>query len=432
VLGFAAVLSIGAGLAVGLIPALTASRSRASDSLRDGARATTSRAGQRLRAGLVVAQVALATTLTVGAGLLLRSFLEVLGVDPGFRSEQLLTFQMFVPSRFPDNPARLTFYDDVEAQLRKVPGVLAVGGTTRLPLGTTEVTSQVDVQGRDVPPSDRPEVAFRRAVYNYFETLQIPLVRGRTFSRDDAIGAPLVVIVNTAFAERVFPGEDPIGRQVRFGAGAVNWYTIVGVVGSIRHGSLEEPPRPEVYIHYRQGSPVSPYIAIRALGDLAALERDVRQILRERGADPPAEVRSMTEVRDSSVAERRFVLALVAVFGTLSLALAALGVYGVITLVAAERTREVGIRLALGATPGTVLGLVVSQAARLAVIGIAAGSVFGVAAASAMRSQLFGVGAADPITYVTVAALLLIVAAGAALVPGRRAMRTDPALTLRG
>jgi putative ABC transport system permease protein len=338
---------------------------------------------------------------------------------------------MFVPSRFPDHAARLTFYDDVEARLRQVPGVVAVGGTTRLPLGTTEVTSQVDVQGRDVPPAERPEVAFRRAVFDYFDTLQIPLVRGRTFTRDDVLGAPLVVVVNTAFAERIFPGEDPIGRQVRFGAGAVNWYTIVGVVGSIRHGSLEEAPRPEVYINYRQGSPVGPYIAIRAHGDLAGLERDVRRILREAGADPPAEVRSMVDVRNSSVAERRFVLALVAVFGGLSLALAALGVYGVITLVAAERTREVGIRLALGATPGTVLGLLVSQATWLAAAGIAAGSLVGVAAASAMRSQLFGVGATDPITYAAVAGMLLTVAAGAALIPGRRAMRTDPAMTLR-
>ena len=240
-------------------------------------------------------------------------------------------------------------------------------------------------------------------------------------------------VVNAALAARVFPGEDAVGKRVRFASGSPDqpWMTIVGVVGNIRHASLEEVPKPELYITYRQGPPVVPFLVIRTTGDAADLAAPVRQAMRELGANPPTDIRTMAALRSGSVASRRFVLMLVALFGVLALGLAALGVFGVITLIAAERTTEVGIRLALGATPSRVLGLVVGHALKLALAGIAIGAVAALLLRPVLKAQLFGVGAADPLTYVGVALALTITALGAALIPARRAMRVDPAHALR-
>ena len=433
VIAFALALSILTGLAVGLIPAFAAANSKAQDTLRDGTRATASPARRRTRAALIVAEVALAMTLTVCGGLLLRSFVSVLHVDPGFNAEQLLTLQVSVPTKYTDTPARLTFYDALEERLRALPGVTAVGGTTRLPLGSTNTTTYVDVEGRPVPRAEMPEVEMRRAVFDYFTAMGIPVLRGRAFTRDDNLNAPEVAVINAALAARVFPGDEAVGKRVRFASGASQqpWMTIVGVVGNIKHASLEEVPRPELYITYRQGPPVFPFVVIRTSGNAADLAAPVRQAVRELGANPPTDVRPMSAIRSGSVASRRFVLLLVGLFGVLALGLAALGVFGVITLIAAERTTEVGIRLALGATPSQVLSLVVGHALKLAGMGIAAGAVVALLLRPVLKAQLFGVGAADPLTYIGVALALTLTALAAALIPARRAMRVDPAHALR-
>ncbi|CAN5853160.1 ABC transporter permease [soil metagenome] len=425
---FALGLTVLTGLVVGLLPAVSAANSRAQDSLRDGTRATASRGRRRTRAALIVAEVALAMTLTVCGGLLLRSFVSVLNVDPGFKTEQLLTMQLGVPARYGDPAARLTFYDELEARLRALPGVVNVGGTTRLPLGSTNVTTMLEVEGRAVSRAERPEVEMRRAVFDYFSTMQIPLLRGRTFSREDNLTSPPVAVVNAALAARVFPGEDAVGRRVRFGG---DWMSIIGVVGNIKHGSLEEVPRAELYISYRQGPPVGPFVVIRAQTDAVALTGTVRQAVREVGADPPTELRTMEAIKSQAVAARRFVLLLVGLFGILALGLAALGVFGVITLIAAERTTEVGIRLALGATPSHVLHLVIGQALKLALAGIAVGSVAALSLGPLLEAQLFGVRPIDPITYAGVGLALVLTSVLGALVPARRAMRVDPAWALR-
>jgi predicted permease len=432
VLLFAVAVSLVTGLAVGALPALSAGRSRAHDSLRDGLRATASANRRRVRGALIVAEVAVATTLTIGAGLLLRSFVSVLGVDPGFRAERLLTLQIAVPTRYTDASARLAFYDELEERLLAIPGVTHVGGTTRLPLGSTNVTTMLEVDGRPLPRTEWPEVEMRRAVFDFFSAMGIPVVRGRTFTREDQPGAPAVAVVNTALAARVFPQGDAIGQRVRFGGSSGPWLTIIGVVGSVRHGSLEESPRPELYITYRQGPPVSPYLVVRAQTDAAALTSAVRQALRDTRVDPPTGLQTMEEIRSQSVGERRFVLVLVGLFGVLALVLAAFGVYGVISLVTAERTAEVGIRLALGAAPSQVLSLVLRQALALAAMGIGLGAAGALLLTPVLKSQLFGVAAVDPITYVGVAFVLSLTAMCAALVPARRAMRVDPAQALRG
>ena len=430
---FALVLSIATGLAVGLIPAFAAANSQAQDTLRDGTRATASSARRRTRAVLIVAEVALAMTLTVCGGLLLRSFVSVLHVDPGFNAEQLLTMQVAVPPRYTDAASRLTFYDDLESRLRALPGVSSVGGTTRLPLGSTNTTTYLEIEGRAVPRAELPEVEMRRAVFDYFSTMGIPVLRGRAFSREDTPDGQPAAVVNAALAARLFPGSDAIGKRVRFASAATPqpWMTVVGVVGNIRHGSLEEVPKPEIYITYRQGPPVVPFVVLRTTGDAAELSGAVRQAVRELGADPPTDLRTMDAIRSGSVAARRFVLLLVGLFGMLALGLAALGVFGVITLIAAERTTEVGIRLALGATPSQVLALVVGHALKLTAAGIIAGSVVALLLRPVLKAQLFGVGGADPLTYAGVSVALIVTALAASLIPARRAMRVDPAHALR-
>jgi hypothetical protein len=243
--------------------------------------------------------------------------------------------------------------------------------------------------------------------------------------------------VNQAFADAFFPGHDPVDRRVRSSTPPNSalplppWLTIVGVVGNVRHASLEEVPRPELYINYRQGPPVGPYLVLRTSGDAAGLAAPVRQAIRDLGADPPTNLRPMTSIRSDSVAARRFVLLLVGTFGVLALGLAALGVFGVITLIAAERTTEVGIRMALGARPSQVLGLVLRQAVTLTLSGVALGAIASLMLAPVIKAQLFGVGATDPLTYAGVASALVTSAALAALVPARRAMSVDPVQALR-
>ena len=270
----------------------------------------------------------------------------------------------------------------------------------------------------------------RRAVFDYFAAMGIPVVRGRTFQAEDNLQSPGVTVINEALASRVFPGEDPIGRRVRFNQ-TQPWLTIVGVIGNIRHASLEEEPRPELYISYRQGPPVGPYLVLRSEGDAVTLSASVRQAIRSLGADPPTQMNTMETVRSSSVAERRFVLSLVGVFGVLALALAGLGVFGVITLIAAERTTEVGIRMALGARPADVLTMMLGQALRLTIAGVAIGAAASLALAPLLKAQLFGVSAQDPLTFLVVAAGLLVTAVAAAYLPARRAMSVDPVNALR-
>ncbi|HVL68067.1 MAG TPA: ABC transporter permease [Vicinamibacterales bacterium] len=427
---FGLAVSLLVGIAVGVIPALSAARSRAQDSLRDGTRTTTSAASRRARSALVVAEIALAMLLTVVGGLLLRSFLAVVNTDPGFNPERLLTMQAAVPPRYAGAEATLRFYDELEARLRALPGVVAVGGTTRLPLGSTNVTTFLEVDGRAVPRAEQPEVEMRRALFDYFGAMQIPVVRGRTFGAEDRAGGSGVTVINEALARRVFPGEDPIGRRVRFSPSG-SWLEIVGIVGDIRHGSLEEPPKPEFYVWYRQGPPVGPFVVVRTAGDATALADAVRQVFRDLGADPPRDMQTMEAVKSGSVAARRFVLLLVGTFGVLALTLAALGVFGVVTLIAAERTSEVGIRLALGATPPQVLRLLLGQSFALASVGVGLGALTALIGSRVVQAQLFGVTATDPVTYGAVAALLLATAGVAAYVPARRAMRVDPVASLR-
>jgi putative ABC transport system permease protein len=428
-------VAIVTGTVVGLVPAIFASRTDLRPALQDSNRGTVgSRSRHRMRTALVVTELALAVVLTVGAGLLLRSFNSVMALDPGFRAEQLLTMQMALPARVNTAEARRAYYGEWFARLEALPGVLSAGGTTRIPLGSTSVTTSVQVEGKPVPMSELPEVEFRRAMHDYFETMGIPIKRGRGFTAADGPEAAPVVVINEAMARRVFGSEDPIGQHVRMGPNPSGpWSTVVGVIGDIRHAGLEAEPAPEMYVNYLANPPVAPFIALRTAGDPATLTEALRATARSFDSTLALyDIRTMTEIRSESVAERRFLLLLIGAFGVLALVLAAVGVYGVMALVVSERTQEMGVRLALGAAPAEVLGMIVRQAVTLAGTGVVAGIAVATALTPLMASQLFGVPPIDPITYVAVPLLLVAVATVAALVPGRRAMRIDPVRAMNG
>jgi putative ABC transport system permease protein len=423
------------GMLVGVLPALSSASVNPQATLQDASRGTVGGSlRRRARAALVVAEVALAVAITTGAVLLLRSFVSVTNIDPGFETTKLLTWQMNLPIHVTSSEAdRLNFYRDFFARMEALPGVVSVGGTTRVPLGSTSVSTAVQIEGRPVPAAELPEVQFRRAMHNYFAAMGIPIRRGRSFDPNDGPNAPSVAVINETMARKLWPNQDPIGQHVRMGPNpSQRWTTIVGVIGDIRHGGLEEVPQPEMYINYLQGAPVSPFIVVRTVGDPAALAETVRAEARRIDKNLPLyDMRTMTTLRSEAVSTRRFILLIVGAFGALALGLAGIGVYGVMSLIVSERTREVGVRLALGAEPSQLLAMIVGQAAKLAAIGVAIGLAVSLPMAPLLNSQLFGITSFDPLTFISVPIALLTIATMAALFPARNAMKIDPLAALR-
>jgi putative ABC transport system permease protein len=422
------------GLLVGLLPALSSATVNPQSTLQSSSRGSVGHGiRRRARAALVVAEIALAVAITTGAALLLRSFVSVTNINPGFETQGILTWQMNLPLTLTNNPDRLAFYRDFFARMEALPGVVSVGGTTRVPLGSASVSTTVQREGVTLPVVELPEVQFRRAMHNYFQAMGIPLRRGRAFNDTDISTAPQVAVINETMANRLFASQDPVGRRVRLGSDqAAPWTTIVGVVGDVRHGGLEEVPQPEVYINYLQGPPASAFIVLRTAGDPGLLAEVVRAEMRTIDTNVPIfDMRTMSTLRADAISTRRFVLLVVGAFGVLALGLAAIGVYGVMSLIVSERTREVGVRLALGANPAQMLGMIVGQATTLGAIGVAIGLIVAFPMALVLRGQLYGIEAIDPASFVGVPVALLVVSALAALVPASKAMRVDPAEALR-
>lgn len=433
----AAALAVVTGALVGLAPMWAAVRPDVRTVLLDVGRSATgaSSPGRRMRAALVVGQVALAAVLAVQAGLLTRSLATVLTVDPGFKADHVLTLQLGVPDRLGNADERRVFYRELFAELRALPGVVAAGGTTRLPLASTNDTAPVRVEGAPAADAALHVLGFRRTLYDYFAAMRIPVRRGRLFDDHDVAGAPAAAVINETAAAQLFGTADPIGRRVALGSAPDGpWLTVVGVVADVRHGSLERAAPPELYTSHLAGPPSAPYVVLRTATDPAAMAMSIRQFARR--FDPGitvSDVRPLEDIRLDSVVERRFTLLLVAAFGVIALILAAMGVYGVITLVVAERTGELGLRVALGAAPVHVARLVIADAVRLTAWGGAIGLAAAAAIAQAMASQLYGVSPLDPVTFTAVPLALVLAAALAAAGPARRAMRLDPlrALTTR-
>lgn len=431
VLLFTLLVSVGTGVFVGLMPALSAWRTNVLSALREGQRAGDDRAGLRLRRGFVVAQLALSLSLLVGAGLLLRSMARLQALSPGFDPEGVATF--FVsppPGSYPDPAALGAFYDELLPALAAVPGVTAVGLESELPFSGTWSTSGFTVVGYQPGPDEPgPWGDIRFVSPDFQEALALPLLRGRFLEPSDGPETPLVAVVDEELARRYWPDQDPIGKQLQFDGTPIE---VVGVVGHAAHEGLDAQPRVQVYGSYRQFPRRGMFVVARGEGDPSALVPGLRAAVRSMDADLPiARVATMERLIADSMGERRLSLVLLAVFAAVALALAATGVYGVMSQVVAQRTRELGVRMAMGADRGAVLSLVMRQGMGLVVVGIGLGLAGSLGVSRVLRSQLFGITPTDPGTYALVVAVLLASAVLAILVPAVRATRVDPVEALR-
>jgi putative ABC transport system permease protein len=438
VLGFTVVASLITGLLFGLAPALQASRLNLTEALKEGDRGSSGNR-QRLRGVLVVSEVALTLTLLVGAGLLIQSFRRVLQVDPGFNAENVLTMQVSVNN--PDGHQVAAFFEQLQENVQRLPGVKSVGVSNGLPLGVANHPTFF-IEGRPQPENGKEPGAIRYTVSpGYFETMGIELRRGRLFSANDRPNTPLVIVIDQALAEQHFQNEDPIGKRLSQSRSGTPSYEIVGVVEHVEQDNLDGPGdrTPQFYLDFNQiplerlpgftrrinlltrtdVEPSSLASAVRA--EIAALNKD----------QPVFNVRTMEQIVSQSVAPRRFSMTLLTVFAAVALVLASIGIYGMMSYAVAQRTREIGLRMTLGAQRGNVLRLVIAQGMKLALAGVALGLVASLMLTRTMKNLLFGISASDPLTFLGITLLLTLVALLACWIPARRATKVDPIVALR-
>jgi putative ABC transport system permease protein len=433
VIAFALVAALLTGMVSGLAPALRVSRADLHEGLKEGGANRLSLAGHRLRAALIVSEVALSLLLLVGAGLLVRSFLHLTGVDPGFNANHVLTFNMDMPAaRYSNSQQRSVLLQEVASRLRNVPVVDSVGLISNLPLTGGEGFNRF---GFTLEDSENPATAENHRFYarwitpGYFASMGIPLLRGRDFTDGDRAGSAATVIIDAALARRYFPNENPIGKFLRVSYAKSVPREIVGVAGEVRLVALEQEPAPQIYVPVFQEAQLSSVsVVIRTAGDASAATEELRRIDRNLAI---YDVRPMTERVAESVAPRRFNMLLMSLLAALALALAMLGVYGVISYMVGERRHEIGIRMSLGARPAGILLLVVQQGMQYVLIGIAIGLVASAFLTKALSKLLFGVGPLDLRTFAAVAILTSLAALLACAVPGFRASRVDPIRALR-
>ncbi|HEY7058335.1 MAG TPA: ABC transporter permease [Vicinamibacterales bacterium] len=441
VLLFNAVVALATAVLFGTLPALQCSRTDVNDALKEGGRGTAS--GRRLlRSALVVAEFSLALVLLVGAALLVRSLWRLQHVELGFNPDNVLTARLWLPQ--PNDPkqgkyfthaARIALYDEVLRRARALPGVSGAAAAQALPFDGSRNTATLTIEGHELDAAARvPAVQTNIASAGYFELIGVRLLRGRTFTEQDTDRAPLVAIVTDAMARRYWPDEDPIGRRVHFGGAQSKspWMTIVGVVNDIRTGRVEDEARPMMFRPLRQASGLSLSIVMKTSGDPrmlgSALGREVRSVDPDQ---PTYGVRPLDYLVATSLAARRFTTQLLGAFAVLALILAAIGIYGVMAFVVGQRTREIGIRMALGARPESVVRLVLRQALALASGGVVFGGLAALFLSRLLGKMLFEVEPSDPVTYIGIAIVLAATAALAAWWPARRAASVDPMVALR-
>jgi len=439
VLAFTVGVSLLVGIAAGLLPALRASRPDLQSTFKESedGRASASTAGRRLRSALVLTEVAIATLALISAGLMIRSYQELRQVPPGFDAHDVLTFQIFLsPQKYPERHQYAGFYRRLLERLAAIPGVEAVGTVNALPMSTRRFAVETDFEGHTLNPGEaRPAVDWRPASPGYFEAMDIPVLAGRTFrSTDDEEGAP-VAVVDQNLAERYWPDQNPIGKRLKLTGRPGNvaqWRTVVGVVGSVKALGLESTAREHVYTPYPQAAFPFFAVAVETQGDPSRLAGDVRNAVWSIDRDQPIEeLEPMQAIVDQSIAGRRSFAWLMGAFALVALVLVTVGVYGVVAYSVAQRKGEIGIRMALGAERGSIVRMVVGQSVGIAAAGVAAGSVAALFVTRLSSSLLFGVSSRDPVTFTVVILLLLGLAVLAAYQPTRRALRVDPASTLR-
>jgi len=438
VVGFTALVSMATGLLFGVAPAMRASRAELNESLKDGghnAAPAHGRAGQLI----VIAEVALSLVLLIGAGLLMRSFARLQNVQPGFEPSHLLTFRLSLPeSRYTTFQKGDAFFDDLFARVRSSADVRGAAAVNALPFSGQGGSRSFRIEGRaPLAANETMEEQLRIVTDGYFGVLKIPVASGREFTERDTLASTRVAVVNEAFARKHFPNGGAIGKRIAFTNEDPRWYEIVGIAGNVKHRGLDAGDRPELYVPYRQpifdSWIVRPmYVVVRTGGEpitAAALVR--REIARIDRDQPISDVRAMDERIDRSLTSRRFNTMLLGLFAALALALAAVGIYGVVAYSVTERTHEIGVRVALGAQRRDVVGMLMRQGLTMTAAGTAIGVAGALALTRVIAGLLFGIGTVDPITFTVIPLLLAAVALAACYIPARRAMRVDPVRALR-
>jgi putative ABC transport system permease protein len=433
VAGFTLLLSLLTGIGFGLAPALQVSKTDVQEALKEGGSAGSSQRRSWLRSLLVVAEVASALVLLIGAGLLVKSFMRLQQTSSGLRPENVITLRVTLPeARYGTPRATANFYQQVLERIAALPGVEAAGAINILPLQRTGFNGSVDIEGQSYPPGQEPLAEFRAATPDYFRALGIPLVTGRLFNAQDHEDAQPVAIVNQTFVNKFLGGGDALGKRVR--PGGIKWMTIAGVVADVKQSGLTRPVMPEIFVPYRQseGLTQSMSLVVRGAGDPSTLVPAIRrEVLAVDPNQPVYNVQTMEAVIVKSVSERRLNMLLLTIFAGVAMLLAMVGIYSVMSYTVTQSTREIGIRMALGARPRDVLKLVVGQGLLLTLVGVGLGVVGALGLTRLMESLLFGVKATDPLTFAAVSALLIVVALLACYWPARRATRVDPMIALR-
>jgi predicted permease len=439
---FALVLSLATAILIGITPAIEATRIDPLESLKEGGRGGgPSRGRRKLQSLLIISQTALAVMLLIGAGLLTRSFTLLLRTDPGFRPDHVVTATIALPLRAYSKADNLrNFWKDLLASSENLPGVSAAGFSTDLPLDTEE-RDAVTIEGNEASPNALPNVSQSWIMGDYFGAMGITLKRGRYFTPAEIVGSPDVVIASEAAARTYWPGQDPIGKRMKYGGDT--WRTVIGIVGDVKDTSLQAAAGPHAYTPYLQelnSSLEKPnsdelhtlHLAVRTSVSPELVFTGIRSSVEAIDSQVALDdLKTMDALIDKSLAPQRFNLALVVLFAVLAIFLAAVGVYGVLSYSISQRTREIGVRIALGAQRGRVLRMAVGEGMKLALVGTAIGMVGGFVLTRLMASLLFGITAHDPLTFAGVGVLVAIVSFAACYIPARRAMRIDPIVALR-
>ncbi len=437
VFGFTLLMSAVTGVVFGLAPALQASKVELTEAMKEGGRTSGAGARARLRNSLVVAEIAIAMVLLVSAGLLLKSFRKLQQVDLGFDITHIVTAAVEIPdARYPKAEQAAAFYKSLVAKMKTLPGIESASAIVPLPLSGDSFSISFEVEGHHIPKGEHPSSHFRAISLDYFDTMKIPVVAGRDFTERDDEKSPPVIIVNEAFAQKTFPGESPIGKHIKPGIsveGKPQWREIVGMVKNVKHRQpLSRDYEPEYYVPHPQIPIDSLSLVIRTrsepTGLAAAIQREVNSLDKD---VPVSQTKTLDQYLGVAVAQPKFNAMLLALFAGLALLLTAVGLYGVMAYSVAQRTQEIGVRIALGAQTGDVMKMVLRHGLMLAAIGLLIGAVAAFVLTRLMAGLLYGVSATDPLTFIGIAALLTAVALLACWIPARRATKVDPMTALR-
>jgi predicted permease len=435
VLAFTTTVAVLTGILFGLAPALRSSRVSLSDTLKEGGRSLIG-GSHRLRNMLVITEIALSLVLLIAAGLLIHSFLRVQQVQPGFAAQSALSLRVSVVGpAYAEDTRRIGFYKQLLERIRQLPGVQAAGCVSVLPLAGGIGWGSIAIEGYDSASGQNMIQADQRiAGVGYFEAMQIPLIRGRFFAEQDTKESQVVVVIDENMARTYWPNEDPVGKRLKRGGpdSTSPWMTVIGVAANVKQYGLDTDSRVAIYSAHAQAASGTMYVAVRTTADPSSVAAAVTSEVRALEPNAPVyDVKTMDQWRSESLARRRFAMLMLGLFAVVAALLAAVGIYGVMSYTVEQRTREIGIRVALGARTLDVLNLVVRQGISLAAIGVGAGLIAAVALTRVMTSLLFGVAATDPLTFVLIAVLLMLVALLACYIPARRAAKVDPMVALR-